>query len=358
MEVIVADLTYNDTLSAYEPYAKAVRPYLLRADTHPHIRHVLTKSQVRILIDLVSRACIRKPEKEIKVKLEHVASDLNVDRKTVTRAVSTFFSLGWLLPNPEYDGRNRRGRFAAQQYIISETFRTLIGMPTKATMTRDRDVENEHSEAAAAPASTAASKTEMSHGLEGVNKSLLKKEASFNKEAEKQPGLPVDLRPMQRELRIEHKGMCALMRLAKELGQRLQDVWHVKKHLLVGSEIKGGRAVNYLKALLRSGDDFAYVARTRFAAPAATNGSSRQARASQAPQRRPSGLPIDRKLLEQIALSSRFKRYKHISKDMVVRLYDGTADVIHGAVRTSYDESQMEGIYRGIAAGNLVEALD
>ena len=370
----MADLTYNDTLGAYASYAKAVRPYLLRADTHPYIREILSKSQVRILIDLVGRARVRKPDKEIKVKLEHVASDLSVDRRTVTRAISTFFSLGWLLPNPGYDGRNRRGRFAAQQYVISQTLRSLIGMPVKAAnlpaasaeVVDDGDAALAETPGAevvddgdAALAETpGAAETEMSHGLIGVNKSLLKKEASFNKEAEKQAGLPPDLRPMQRELGIEHKGMCALMRLAKELGQRLQDVWHVKKHLLIGSGMKGGRAVNYLKALLRSGDDFAYVARTRFAAPGSTNGSPRQARAPKAPQKPPSGLPADRAQLEQIALSSRFKRYKHISKDMVVRVYDRTADVIHGAVRTTYEESQMEGIYRGIAAGNLLEAFD
>ena len=354
----MADLTYNDTLGAYEPYAKAVRPYLLRTDTHPYIREILSKSQVRILVDLVSRARIRNPDKEIKVKLERVASDLSVDRRTVTRAISTFFSLGWLLPNPGYDGRNRRGRFAAQQYVISETLRGLIGMPVKAANLPAAGAEGVDRGDAASTETPGAAEAEMSHGLIGVNNGLLKKEASFNKEAEKQAGLPPDLRPMQRELGIEHKGMCALMRLAKELGQRLQDVWHVKKHLLVGSGMKGGRAVNYLKALLRSGDDFAYVARTRFAAPGSTNGSPRQARTPQAPQKRPSGLPADRAQLEQIALSSRFKRYKHISKDMVVRVYDGTADVIHGAVRTSYDESQMEGIYRGIAAGNLVEAFD
>lgn len=354
----MAELTYNETLGAYEPYAKAVRPYLLRADTHPYIREILSKSQVRILVDLVSRARIRNPDKEIKVKLERVASDLNVDRRTVTRAISTFFSLGWLLPNPGYDGRNRRGRFAAQQYVISRTLRRLIGMPTKPVEAPTANVAETNCGYAASTETPGAAEAKMSHGLIGVNKGLLKKEASFNKEAEKPAGLPPDLRPMQRELGIEHKGMCALMRLAKEHGQRLQDVWHVKKHLLVGSGIKGGRAVNYVKALLRSGDDFAYVARTRFAAPGATNGSPGRARAPQAPQKRPSGLPIEREQLEQIALSSRFKRYKHISKDMVVRVYDGTADVIHGAVRTYYDESQMEGIYRGIAAGNLVEAFD
>ena len=358
VEAIVADLTYNDTLGAYQPYAKAVRPYLLRADTHPYIRKILSKSQVRILVDLVSRARIRNPDKEIKVKLERVASDLSVDRRTVTRAISTFFSLGWLLPNPGYDGRNRRGRFAAQQYVISQTLRGLIGMPVKAANTVAGDVENENQGNAVSAETPDSAEAEMSHGLVGVNKSLLKKEASFNKEAEKPAGLPPDLRPMQRELGIEHKGMCALMRLAKELGQRLQDVWHVKKHLLIGSGIKGGRAVNYVKALLRSGDDFAYVARTRFAAPGATNGTPRQASARQSPRKRPSGLSNDRAELEQIALSSRFKRYKHIAKDMVFCVYDGTADVIHGAVRTFYDESKMEGIYRGIAAGNLVEAFD
>lgn len=351
------ELTYNDTLSAYESYSKAIRPFLLRADTHPQIRAILSKSHLRILIDLLSRARIRNPDKEIKAKLENVASDLSVDRRTVTRAISTFFNLGWLLPSPGYDGRNRRGRYAAQQYLISPTLRDLVGLPLKETMKALQE------ESPPAPGNTAteeaavqpSNETEMSHGLLGVNKSLLKKEASFNTEAQKPAGLPADLRPIQRELGIEHKGMCALMKLAKEMGQRLQDVLLCKKHLLIGSGMTGGRAVNYIKSLLRSGDDFAYVARTRFAGPGRLNGSQ-VIRNDQLPAKsRSGGRKTGLTELEAIAVSSRFKRFRHVARTMVVQVYDGSADVINGAVRSTYYGDQMEGIYKGIAAGNLVE---
>lgn len=354
------ELTYNNTLSAYESYPKAIRPYLLRADTHPRIREILSKSHLRILIDLVSRAGIRNPDKEIKVKLERVANELSVDRRTVTRAISTFFNLGWLHQNPGYDGRNRRGRFAAQQYVISSNLRDLVGLPLKKT----EGASNKPAQSIGTsppdemPSDEPGSAAEMSHGLIGVNNCLLKKEASFNKEAEKPAGLPADLRPLQRALGIEHKGMCALMRLAKEMGQRLQDVWQCKNHLLTGAGMTGGRAVNYLKALLRSGDDFAYLARTRFAGPGASNGSPRARNGQQQVKSPPSGREITQEDLRAIAVNSRFKRFRHIKKDMIVRIYEDTADVVHGSVRSSYDETQMEGIYRGIAAGNLVEAFD
>lgn len=348
------NLTYNDMLSAYEDYPSPIRPYLLRAETHPAIRAKLTKSFMRVFIDLVARTRIRKPAKEISVSVHKVASELGVSTKTVTRTISLCLEWGWLEPDPLNDGRNRWGKFSARRYLVATPLRKLIGLPTtdeQASSSGPGDPPASHS---AEANSAHQSETEMSHGI-GVNNCLSKKEASFNNEAEKPKGLPADLWPLQRELGIDLFGIFSLMGLAKQVGQRLQDVWIVKRHLLLNSGITGGRAVKYLRSLLNSGDDFAYVARKLANAPgsARTRATSSQPRS---PSRRPH-LPSEASIarLEAIAKACRYKTFRHVSRDMIVRFYDGFADVTRGAVRETYPACHMEGLYKGIAAGNLVE---
>lgn len=358
VEVYMLKLTYNDMLSAYEDYPSPIRPYLLRAETHPDIRAKLTKSFMRVFIDLVARTRIRKPEKEISVSVYKVASELGVSTKTVTRTISLCLDSGWLDPDPLHDGRNRWGKFSARRYLVATPLRKLIGLPTADDQTSSSDSGNPPAPPPAEATPAPQFETEMSHGI-GVNNCLYKKEASFNKEAEKPKGLPADLRPLQRELGIDLFGIFSLMGLAKQLGQRLQDVWIVKRHLLLNSGITGGRAVKYLRSLLNSGDDFSYVARKlRTAAGNAagrdeTRSASTQPRGMKIQPQSPSAASSDR--LEAIANACRFKTFRHISRDMIVRFYDGFAEVTRGAVRETYPACHMDGLYKGVAAGNLVE---
>lgn len=347
-------LTYNDMLSAYADYPAPIRPYLLRAETHPDIRARLTKSFMRVFIDLVARTRIRKPAKEISVSVQKVASELGVSKKTVTRTISLCLDCGWFDPDPLHDGRNRWGKFSARRYLVATPLRQLIGLPIADDQGPSSDAVDPPAPPPAKASPAAESETEMSHGI-GVNNCLSKKEASFNNEAEKPKGLPADLRPLQRELGIDLFGIFSLMALAKQVGQRLQDVWIAKRHLLVNSGITGGRAVKYLRSLLNSGDDFAYVARKL--KNAAGNVETRPpARQPSGMKMQPNGSPIaasDR--LAAIANACRFKTFRHVIRDMTVRFYDGFAEVTRGAVRETYPACHMEGLYKGVAAGNLVE---
>ncbi|MBD8531675.1 MULTISPECIES: hypothetical protein [unclassified Massilia] len=348
------NLTYNDMLSAYEDYPSPIRPYLLRAETHPDIRAKLTKSFMRVFIDLVARTRIRKPKKEISVSVHKLALELGVSTKTVTRTIALCLEYGWLDPDPLHDGRNRWGKFSAKRYLVATPLRKLIGLPTTDEQTSSCGPENPSTPSADETIPTPQSETKMSYGI-GVNNCLSKKEASFNNEAEKPKGLPADLWPLKRELGIDLFGIFSLMGLAKQVGQRLQDVWIVKRHLLLNSGITGGRAVKYLRSLLNSGDDFAYVAR-KLASPlrsARTRATPSQPRSPSTHPHTPSNASNPR--LEAIAEACRYKTFRHVSRDMVVRFYDGFAEVTRGAVRETYPACHMEGLYKGVAAGNLVE---
>lgn len=357
----MADLTYNDMLDAYCSYPAAIRKYLLRAETHPEIRTRLSKSAMRILVDLVSRARIRNPQKEILVKISNVAAKFDVDRRTVGRAISTFMELDWLCPNPSHDGRNWLGKFAARQYLITDRLRALVGLPVVRVESEPETDESTPAstdviEADGQPAGTQANAAEMSHGHIGVNNCLFKKEASFNKMADKPRGLPADLLPLHRELGIELPGIFALMKQAKAVGQRLQDLWAAKRHLLSGSTITGGRAVAYFRSLLSSGEDFSYVARTRYASPGARNKGQVGNSIAIPPTTPPAAATQVSHPYAAIAEACKFKRYQHVHRDISVRFYDGTAEVTNGAVRETYAGDMMIGLYRGIEAGNLVEA--
>lgn len=348
------NLTYNDMLSAYEDYPSPIRPYLLRAETHPDIRAKLTKSFMRVFIDLVARTRIRKPEKEISVSVHKVASELGVSTKTVTRTISLCLECGWLDPDPLHDGRNRWGKFSARRYLVATPLRKLIGLPTIDEQHSSANPENPPAPPPAQASSVPKSETKMSRGI-GVNNCLSKKEASFNNEAEKPKGLPADLRPLQLELGIDLFGIFSLMGLAKQVGQRLQDVWIVKRHLLLNSGITGGRAVKYLRSLLNSGDDFAYVARKLANAPGSV-GTRSTPSVQRSPSKAPHSPPDDSNArLEAIAEACRYRTFRHVSRDMIVRFYDGFAEVTRGAVRETYPACHMEGLYKGVAAGNLVE---
>ena len=63
--------------------------------------------------------------------------------------------------------------------------------------------------------------------------------------------------------------------------------------------------------------------------------------------------------LYDFAKTCAFKKFKHVSNGMVVRFYDGTADVSNGqtyAVYAGWD--MMRGLYLGVRRGNLVEVVE
>ena len=68
------NLTYNDVLSAYAEYPPPIRPYLLRVETHPTLRATLTKSFMRIIVDIVARAPIADPGRPLAFRADVIAT--------------------------------------------------------------------------------------------------------------------------------------------------------------------------------------------------------------------------------------------------------------------------------------------
>jgi hypothetical protein len=226
-----------------------------------------------------------------------------------------------------------------------------------------------------------ADRTELSDGpIYAVNKVFLKKEASLQTEASdeksknpKNPFVPASLHQMQQELGISSEGMCSLMALAKQTGQWLQDVWKAKRDTLLNSGAKNGRAVKYLRWLLNCGEDFSYVARTKIVTQepgqASADSQSTNDRApSPAPQagqddawRDEAGRPAGglSAIIDEVAKACRFKKFRHVTKSLWVRFFDGIAEVSDGMNTVVYAGStQMHGLYFGIARGNLVEIVE
>jgi hypothetical protein len=216
-----------------------------------------------------------------------------------------------------------------------------------------------------------------------LQKGAFEKEASFEKAIQPQDQkskairIPVDLREMMAALDILPQGICSLMALAKKTGQRLQDVWKAKKDTLLNSGAKNGRAVKYIRFLLNCGEDFSYIARTKIDSPSKPQTPAnfqRSAEAASQPEpaqeiaaspattnnkprtpASPAGTIVGGQI-DHVVKASRHKRFRHISKGVTVRVFDGTAEVIAGAKSVILGGwSQMQQIYLDIVLGNLVE---
>jgi hypothetical protein len=309
-------LTYNDILDTYQNYPVPIRPFLLRAETHPTLRSQLTKSFMRVCIDVLSRAPIADPCRTLWLRNDIVADNLGISTKTVSRALNFMKKQAWLKSPPSDDGRNNWGQFGHNKFILGDELRAMLGLPTAPIITIDALIDQAASqeeskiiplqvddlpletilitpidETLALPDSHHPSpsmgkekhekheeneenlpaETEMSHGVYTVNKVFLKEaseEEASNKKTEPQKQndrathVPDALTPLQTELGIHPFGIFKLMNLAKTMHQRLQDVWQAKRDQLRASGATGGRAFHYLKYLLETGEDFAYRAQT------------------------------------------------------------------------------------------------
>lgn len=371
-------LTYNDMLSAYRAYPAPIRPYLLRAETHPGIRSVLTKSFLRVFIDILARAPIADPTRPIQVRVDAVAARLALSEKTVSRTLSLMKSNFWLSPAPSHDGRNNYGEFSAREFIIEAPLRHLLGLPeakpapgsppppevqqlspTDPTFTPLAHSESgllgvEVQKIGQTPPSVDNKPlgTEMSNGvIKGVNKVFLK-EASFKDATGQKGSIPHDLSPLHAELGISLLGICSLMALAKQTRQRLQDVWHAKRDTILNSGAREGRAVEYFRSLLQCGEDFSYVARCMVPSPSPPCGGHSTTSSA------PSSHSSTDDALRAIAVSCRFKKYVHVKTGMQVRFFDGTAEVSRDGASDLYASDQLIGLYKGIVNGNLKLVLE
>ena len=421
-------LTYNDMLSAYAPYPAPIRPYLLRAETHPALRSMLTKSSMRIVIDILARAPIAEPLRTLRLRVDHIAHDLELSCKTVTRALNLMRKQGWLKRSPDSDGRNNWGEFCAGEFVLGNEFRTMLGLPSGTTLRpnqsnqeivataisyvvepnsevpadthqpRTNQMEDEGTKQTAdqngppiatldadqiaqevitatiSPAMESNSDaltdayqqrlspmgedvatqqahqnspemTKMSDGLYTVNK-ILKKEASFKDASDSQTlapkakptSLPKDLLPLQTELGIHPCGIFKLMGLAKQVGQRLQNLWIAKRDQILTSGARGGRAFKYFEFLLGCGEDFSYVAH-------------KKALATQSVSLAPAAATCQPAIDYRLYWNKKFRG----AKGLVVRVHgDGSGELTDGTLRDSYiTPRDMQSVYEAIAAGQL-----
>lgn len=300
-------LTYNDMLGAYAPYPAPIRPFLLRAETHPQLVPLLTKSFMRVFIDLLARAPIKDPIRPVKLSIDVISEKLGISTRTVNRAINFFKLQGWLNQHGKYEDRTNSGKFRSKEYLLGIELRHLLGLPVEPLAPPEQEnssVDNVQSSRlnSSIPAGNSVSETEMSHGVYiDVNK-VFKKEASFQEEASqlksqqtnppnqpdtnlksnisqqskstKQPTLPAELAEMAEILAINPVGICSLMLLAKQHNQLLQDVWRVKRDQLLSAGATEGRAFRYLQFLLNTGEDFAFRARNLMAGESKPTGST------------------------------------------------------------------------------------
>jgi hypothetical protein len=131
-DIMQPTLTYNDMLNAYQKYPAPIRPFLLRAETHPILRSQLTKSFMRVFIDVLGRAPIADPLRPLWLRIDMVADNLGISTKTVSRALRFMKKQAWLHPAPSDNGRNNWGQFGINKFVLGDGLRTLLGLPTTA----------------------------------------------------------------------------------------------------------------------------------------------------------------------------------------------------------------------------------
>jgi hypothetical protein len=267
-----------------------------------------------------------------------------------------------------------------QRRAIEEKGKNAISDAQAVPVVTDEAVENPVDNAvlpADEHGQKAEERTDLSHGvIYAVNKVFSLKEASLHKrglflntETGKTIRLPLDLLPLVEELQIKPEGVCKLMRIAGLKGHRLQDVWAVKRELFLSSGAREGRAVRYFEFLLNCGEDFAYRATIKVSASnPASPGTNRPAAPSPTRTPAPSVSPSvsaeqapnsELGKLTAIAKAARFKRFRHVTNGMVVRFFDGAAEVTRGLERVMVGGwRDLENFYVGISRGNLVPVME
>jgi hypothetical protein len=244
----------------FQDYPAIIRPYLVKAHTHPILRNAFTKAGMRVLIDILSRAPIADLRRSIKVRLGNVAKATQTSEKTVQRVLDALLAHGWVARAHHCDGRNWLGRFCAKEYVVKNELREMIGLPIEQQMSDGENLNRSNSRYLSTNSvDNSVNKTEMSDGVY-VNKDVKDdlKEA-FTKENLKpetraaiEGGIPHDLISLQTDLKLSKGGICALMALAKKFGKRLQDIWAAKKETIIKSGATAGRAYRYLMKLIQN----------------------------------------------------------------------------------------------------------
>lgn len=313
--------TLDDVIQPYLHLPSAIQTALIRVETHPTFRG-LTKGSLQVLKALVTRASATNGAAMIRARMDRVADEAGVSTKTAQRAMRAFFQIGWVLPAS--DGRSEYGVFESRRYTFSAALCDLVHLPTKGK-----------------PAAAFRHETEMSSGAIRADLSLQKdqQEISIKNRNGKAPALPYAVKAMPAETGINPTGICKLLGIARQVGYQLEHVYAVAKPYLakIGAG-SPGRAYRYLLAMLTNPRKADY--------------------AGKAAQVLRAALPDQANTMAAIAKQCRFKRYVHVSNGMQVRFFDGTAEVRRDADSVLYAGEQMQGLYRGVASGNLREVIE
>ncbi|CUI05562.1 hypothetical protein BN2497_5901 [Janthinobacterium sp. CG23_2] len=250
-----------------------------------------------------------------------MADEARVSYKTVQRAMRTFREFEWVLPVTE--GRSEYGVFESKRYVFTPGLCKLIDLPTTSK-----------------PVPTVAQETEMSDGAIYVDLSLKKdlQEISIKNREGQPPTLPPTVTKIPKETGISATGVCKLLGIARRADYKLEDVYLIAKPYLEKIGTNAARCYRYLHAMLVNPKKVDY--------------------AGKAAQERRNGDTDPAKALAAIAAHCRFKRYYHVSNGIRVRFFDGTAEVSRHGNCELYAGTQMQGLYKGIANGNLVEVIE
>lgn len=321
--LLVHAQTLDDVVRPYRHYPATIQTALLRLETHPTFRSV-TRSALKVLKALVTRACATNGTTLIRARLETVAMQADVSTKTVQRALSIFDQFGWV--KAASSGRSEYGVFTSRRYVFSAEFCALAHLPT-----------------AAKPAADLARETEMSDGAVYADLSLKKdlREISIKNRKDNPEAnpitLPEPLRAMPEETAIKDTGVCKLIGISNRLGHKLQDVYAVAKPHLVAKGATKGRAYRYLLAMLLNPKPADYAGRAAQMQRQAADGAAAAA-------------------IRSTAERARYKRYR-APNGALVRIFDGTAEVTRDGQSAMLGGAQMLALYADIESGKLQEIV-
>ena len=182
--------------------------------------------------------------------------------------------------------------------------------------------------------------TQMSDGAIYVDLSYKKdlREISIKNREGQPPTLPLAVCNIPNETGILATGVCKLLGIARQVGYQLEHVYAVAKPYLAKIGVSPARTFRYMQTMLLNPKKIDYAAKAAQKA--------RQFEISHDPG------------LATIAKQVRYKRYVHKSNGMQVRFFDGIAEVRRDGHFEVYAGAQMQGLYKGVANGNLVVVLE
>jgi hypothetical protein len=315
--------TLDDAVRPYLHLPGVIQTALIRVETHPTFRSI-TKSSLKVLKALVSRASASNGTAIIRARLDRLAGEADVSYKTAQRALRAFHQFDWV--SSASDGRSEWGVFESKRYRLSPALCELVHLPTKEK-----------------PAEALAQETELSDGAIYADLSLKKdlREISIENRNGEPPKLPAAVEHVPAETGISPTGVCKLLGIARQVGHQLEDVILFAKPYLakIGTD-SPGRAYRYLQAMLTNPKKTDYagkLAQLERLAEGATRAKS----------------------AKEMAARCRYKRFVHKTRaGLRVRFFDGVAEVsCDGQVATLAGE-QLAVLYADVASGKLLEVMD